>query len=346
MNNWWLRRAWESRRSIGFIGFLVLFGTNATLEGTAPLAELSRQPLFPPKLVASMVLGQEAGPWRGGSWSSYYDPLAWSWDRRLDHGGDGGSWSSSCWTYDSSRSSLIKPHVVVLKEPPPSHPAYKKVNKLSAMPPKRKRKQKNGEGEAPKKPKEKDIDWKNSAAKNFLKKAFKDGTIPLDYSDTIGPRVVWDDHCKDNPAFVGMLYGNRFTGRLRNVRLDHEKKDNRAEIDKKAFDNFRKNHPRPLEDQNGTPLWDGSKAQRMLKQDMQEGKHKVGAPRELWISQPEYQVYELQVFRDHIYQEERLWKHEYFLELEAAKKMKTIDISNDVIPIDDIPNDDIPNDTN
>ena len=60
------------------------------------------------------------------------------------------------------------------------------------MPPKKRKANQTPtkEKEAAKKPKEPKIDWKNSVAKGFLKECFKDGRIPLDYSDVIGPRKV------------------------------------------------------------------------------------------------------------------------------------------------------------
>ena len=182
---------------------------------------------------------------------------------------------------------------------------------------------------APKKPKLKEppIDWAQSAAKQFLKRSFRDGTIPLNYMTKDGgpgPKHVWDNHCKDNPAFKHMLYSSLFQSRLAGVKNDHFAKDKRADLDQKAFDNFRKLHPRPMVDHNGIELWDGSEAQRLLKEDMANGKHKEGDPSDLWASKKEYQVYELQVFRDHIYQEQRLWKLQNFLVLEGKKKQKVI----------------------
>ena len=174
-----------------------------------------------------------------------------------------------------------------------------------------------------KKPK---LDWANSAAKAFLKKGFKDGLIPTNYSDTGmgGPRKVWDDLCANHAAFRGMEYDSEFTSHLRSVRIDFQRKCKRAEIDKDAFDNFRKNHPRPTHDHKGVPLWHGSKAEEYLKADIEADLHEGKLPQDLWESRPEHKVYDLKVFRDHIYQELRLEKLYNYLEFEASKKRKVL----------------------
>ena len=49
--------------------------------------------------------------------------------------------------------------------------------------------------------------------------------------------------------------------------------------------------------------WHRSPAYRLLKQDIDDRKNEQLAPKELWMSRPEYQAFDLQCFRKHIYQE-------------------------------------------
>jgi len=84
------------------------------------------------------------------------------------------------------------------------------------------------------------LDWSNSAAKTYLKKAFKEGLIATNYSDVGGPRKAWDELCANHAAFQGMEHDSEFTSHLRSVRLDFQRKYKRVEMDKDAFDNFRK----------------------------------------------------------------------------------------------------------
>ena len=207
-------------------------------------------------------------------------------------------------------------------------PKKRKANQTSGEPPKTKDKKEQA--------KEPTIDWKNSAAKGFLKECFKDGRIPLDYSDSGGPRLVWDTLCNGNPAFHRMVYGGTFTGRLRGVLKDHLAKENRKVIDQIAFDNFRVRHPRQKVDHQGHILWHGSDAERLLKEDMKKGVHekmivdtKTGKerqsrPKDFWLSREEFQCFNLTVFRDHMYQERRKWKNENYLKTVAASKQKVI----------------------
>ena len=49
--------------------------------------------------------------------------------------------------------------------------------------------------------------------------------------------------------------------------------------------------------------WHGSTAEALLKQDVKGGLHKHFKPKELWKQRPEYQQFNLNIFRNHIYQE-------------------------------------------
>jgi hypothetical protein len=79
-----------------------------------------------------------------------------------------------------------------------------------------------------------------------------------------------------------------------------------AASDCAAIAHDRRIHPEATHNQRDVPRWDGSKAQRLLRLDMDEGKHKNTKPMELFKSRPEYyEKYELKVFRGHICQEQR-----------------------------------------
>ena len=166
------------------------------------------------------------------------------------------------------------------------------------------------------------IDWANSAAKVLLKKLFREGTIPVDYDD---PELIWTTHCEGKPQFTGMSYDANFRSRLKAVKEDLCMKKSRAIADQEAYDNFRRNHPRPTHNARGEPIWDGSQAQALLKEDMADGLHVGKEPKQVWLSRPEFQEFLLDVFRDHIYQEQRLWKLENFLKAKADKQKKKQD---------------------
>ena len=181
------------------------------------------------------------------------------------------------------------------------------------MPPKKKASKNKGE-------EEKELPWGKHPAKLHLKKLFLDKTVPVDYSSKGGPRKVWDDHCKDHQAFVNMECNTTFTNRLRLVRNDYTKKHKRAEEDLKAYKNFRKVHPENTHNHKGEPRWEGSRAQELLRDDMDAGRPKENEnPSDLWADRAEYQMFNLDTFQNHIHQEKRLRKCLNWLEMEEKK---------------------------
>jgi len=166
--------------------------------------------------------------------------------------------------------------------------------------------------------------WATSKAKQQLKKWFKDGTLLLDYSETIGPRKLWDIHCEKHQFFggAGMKYDSTFTNRLRSVKNDHDKKDTRADQDLQSFNNFMANHPTPAVNSRGEPRWQGSEAERQLKEDIKNQYHVGKKPKDLWedAERQSYKNYPLKVFRDHIYQEVRLRKWLAFTKAKLREK--------------------------
>ena len=162
------------------------------------------------------------------------------------------------------------------------------------------------------------IVWAKSAAKQFLKKCFRDKAIRPDYKDA---KVVWKDHCENHPAFARMMCDDAFVRRLGTVRDDYLKKLSRMRADLKAFVKAKKNHPTPKFNSRGEPQWHGSRAQQLLKKMVSEGKHKGKEPKVLYSKTEEFRVYSLQTFRDHIYQEERLLKFNKYVQSLKQEKV-------------------------
>ena len=85
--------------------------------------------------------------------------------------------------------------------------------------------------------------WLKSAAKQYLKKCFRQEIIPADFVDH---EQVWKDHCENHKAFARMKYDDAFVRRLDSVRKDYLKKIDRAESDLNAYKAAKQNHPTPL----------------------------------------------------------------------------------------------------
>jgi len=110
-----------------------------------------------------------------------------------------------------------------------------------------------------------------------------------------------------------------FKTNFKNLKESIEGLQHRAIEDEAAFLhdealNFRANN-KPY------PRWGGSVAERLLKSDIDAGKHKTMKPRQLQATRPEYSPYPSEVFRDHIYQETRgRCERSYWLARRAEKE--------------------------
>ena len=109
------------------------------------------------------------------------------------------------------------------------------------------------------------------------------------------------------------------------MRDDYIKKSERCEKDLQAYLAAKKNHPMPELNSHGVPQWNGSIAQKLLKEAIAKGEHKGVKPAILWAGKPKCQVHSKQAFRDHIYQEARLLKFNHYLDL--LKKKNTMNYS-------------------
>ena len=165
------------------------------------------------------------------------------------------------------------------------------------------------------------IVWGKSAAKQYLRKCFRDKVIPADYQDA---KEVWTNHCAGHVEFERMVCDAAFARRLGTVRDDYLKKRDRCEKDLAAYLVAKRNHPTPVLNSRGEPQWNGSDAQKLLKQAIEKEEHAGLTPAALWESKAEYKVYSLQTFRDHIYQEERLVKFHNYLRLLKKRKQDAL----------------------
>jgi hypothetical protein len=169
----------------------------------------------------------------------------------------------------------------------------------------------------------KPIEWAKSAAKHVLRQWFRAGIISSSFEKEEIAQI-WEDHCKDHAAFKRMKYDDAFIRRIKSVRDDHEKKVKRCEVDLNAYTAAKLNHPTPLLNHRGEPQWNGSEAQKQLKELMAIGEHIGKEPKKLWAGNTEFQKYSLKSFRDHIYQEKRLQKFNRYLEHLKQKKINAL----------------------
>lgn len=90
-----------------------------------------------------------------------------------------------------------------------------------------------------------------------------------------------------------------------NMRALTDKRKLELKADKEIYECHRGRNPRNEFTSRGQPFWDTHKANDLLAKDVRSGKAKNITPLMLYSSRPEYQEFDLDVFRKHIYQEIR-----------------------------------------
>jgi hypothetical protein len=86
-----------------------------------------------------------------------------------------------------------------------------------------------------------------------------------------------------------------------------------------ALANDRRIHPKKVLNPRGEPRWEGSETVRLLRLDMDAGKHHTMTPLELRQTRRQYRNYPRGVFRGHIEQEERARKYIVYLKRKQQK---------------------------
>jgi hypothetical protein len=146
-------------------------------------------------------------------------------------------------------------------------------------------------------------DWKDSDAKELLKKDIEEGRV----TEVMMAREVYAMH----PEFDIYKFQN-FANNLKSLRALVKRNKESAAFDSAALANDQGNHPRPAMTAAGLPRWYESDAERLLKVDVNQLQHETMTPQALHESRPEHQVFSLHIFRQHIQQESRSRKEKNY----------------------------------
>ena len=166
----------------------------------------------------------------------------------------------------------------------------------------------------------KGLAWEFHPLRERLLELLISNEIPTSYKE-MGPKAVWDKYCGEK-VFQGFNYDAAFKRRLLALRKFVAEGKSRALLDRHAFDMARRNHQAPELTSRGEPQWNGSDAQRLLKEDIASNKHIGSKPEALWWSRDEYQQFYLTTFRSHLQQEERTKKYLHTLEYRDEERKK------------------------
>ena len=166
-------------------------------------------------------------------------------------------------------------------------------------------------------------EWKDSAAKDYLYSLIVENKI----SPNLKPKQVYEQFCQNHPTFKNFQDYKNFASRLGRLREKHATRNDRAEVDDACLAHDRTIFPEPTIDTSGNAMWQKSTAQQLLRQDITDGKHKTMKPKELYETREEYyENYNLDFFRERIYQEQRRFKHQAYLKDKAdAKAQKEVE---------------------
>ena len=158
-------------------------------------------------------------------------------------------------------------------------------------------------------------------ARNLLFSELEAGLIPLDIKQ-MGPDEVWEKYSNTAEFKLrGMKFGDTFKRRLAALRTLVNRDKKRAGEDLQELLKAIQNHPPPINNHRGEPQWNGSRAQELLKEDVEAGEHTRKLPMELWGKRPEYKPYK-KIFKDKIYQEVKTRKYLHTLKHDAEQKLR------------------------
>jgi hypothetical protein len=142
--------------------------------------------------------------------------------------------------------------------------------------------------------------WAKSKAKQLLADDIVRGTV----TPVMRPIDIYEMHQEYKNYKI-----DNFRTNLRNLRKSIKKDKCCADSDRDALaHDLQVRHPHVDILLRSTPFWMGSEAQKLLKKDVDAGRHEKMKPWDLWISKVAYQAFPLEVFRKHIYQEVRCRK--------------------------------------
>lgn len=169
------------------------------------------------------------------------------------------------------------------------------------------------DGEEPK------ISWKDSEARKLLYKDIVEGRVPLKAKDESGRSTMKLRHIYSmHPEYASYLY-EHFSRRVSSVRSIIKKSFQRADMDERALYKYVQNHELSMFSKRGGYIqWQGSKAQELLKLDLENHLHNTLTKQALWNSREEYfSNFPLKVFCDKLYQEIRTAKYLHTLKVKG-----------------------------
>lgn len=171
------------------------------------------------------------------------------------------------------------------------------------------------------------IDWKKSDAKAILLKDLNDGVLPLEESE-VSAKEAWTS-CYVNLREFGNVEFEQFKRQLAAHRKQVKAKKRAANTQETAFQHDRQLYPERQAYSNGRRIFRMSSAQTLLEDDIKNKRHRGLKPSAFRATRPEYTEWELNIFRQRIYQEERRQKFINYLNWKRQQKQNAREGSDD-----------------
>ena len=170
------------------------------------------------------------------------------------------------------------------------------------------------------------IDWAKCQAKWIILDDLAEGFVSLDAKEDPA-ESVWE-YYRDLPEFSGPpVVFEQFKERLRDHRKQVLKcyKRSKREMEALAHDRALPGHERTDVNKRGELVFDLHPAKLLLWQDVLEEKHKGMFPSEFQATRFEYMLFDSELFKGRIYQEERRLKWMNFMARERKRKRNQLE---------------------
>lgn len=159
-----------------------------------------------------------------------------------------------------------------------------------------------------KKTKKKADGWNFSKGQALLREDVVSGRIPMTmpweavYATFFRPEYLVGEDAEDAKRL--------FEGRLQSARNRHTSHQSRADEEERLMLADRQRHPPPAFDFRGEPRWDGSQAQKIVKQDVDSGFYLGKKPLDYYNMRPQFKQegFSASTIAGHVKQEEKTKK--------------------------------------
>lgn len=171
------------------------------------------------------------------------------------------------------------------------------------------------------------VDWRRCEGRAILLEDLHNGICPLT-EDELSAEEAWLTCYVNLPEF-GRVGFEQFKKQLKAHRQQVMKKHVAAVNQGIAFQHDRQIYPEALYYDNGLHIFRHSPAYQLLVSDVENGLHDEMTPKALHATRPEYLEWDLNIFRQRIYQTVRQKKYINYLELKNIDNTNKVDDEED-----------------